>query len=431
MKRLFCIMTAMILILGLVPAAGTAETALTEVRNDAQGFTTRMPEGKTATVNDQGQLNIWLEGEGFVPNVWICRRSDKVDPDKLLYESYPAYLKDKFGDRLLDVSASGKTLEIGGKDLPAVAFIYEDIHGNTVYRINLVEVRNDGDVEYQARFSAEERDMALEALDAAVRYYQPDPATAATGNTAAIETTRYDDGERFSMMIPKGWKVLTWEEYSNFCFKAWDPSDPDRCFFLFMKMEPILKSEAARKIYQEMSDAVGTYGNIYEFFAKASVLEAPDLAHYLKIASEGKAYCQYFWKTGMVYNPDVHPEIFNAQVIQIANGIAAFRATDSTGRKIEGTAAVDSIMSAMAPAWINGVDCSSYTVYGYKGYTVPEGEMETWGTTLADCLCSFSFKEQYVRKAAGVSEEAKNLMLEVGSQLQQMHDAMVQAWSVY
>ena len=164
MKRLFCIMTAMILMLGLIPAAGTAETVLTEVRNDAQGFTTRMPEGKTATVNDQGQLNIWLEGEGFVPNVWICRRSDKVDPDKLLYESYPAYLKDKFGDRLLDVSASGKTLEIGGKILPAVAFIYADIHGNTVYRINLMEVRDDGDVEYICPHCGERYVPAMRAV---------------------------------------------------------------------------------------------------------------------------------------------------------------------------------------------------------------------------------------------------------------------------
>ncbi len=430
MKRLFCIMTAMILMLGLIPAAGTAETVLTEVRNDAQGFTTRMPEGKTATVNDQGQLNIWLEGEGFVPNVWICRRSDKVDPDKLLYESYPAYLKDKFGDRLLDVSASGKTLEIGGKILPAVAFIYADIHGNTVYRINLMEVRDDGDVEYQARFSEEDKDVALDALEAAIRYYQPDPASAAAGSTAPAELVKYSDG-RFSMLLPKGWNILTSDEYANFAFKAWDPSNPDRCIFMFMRHTPILKSYAAREIYEQFNKITKPLGdNKYEFMAKACVLEVPDMEHYVKLVPEGAEYCRYFWSTGQVLNPAVYPEMNGAEVVRKQNGCYAIRATDNAGRKIEGTVS-GTIVNAPFSNVINGVDCSFYIMYGFKGYTVPEGEMAVWGTTLADCLCSFSFEEQYVRAAVDVSEEDKEMLLECGRQMQEMHDAMVQAWALY
>ena len=450
MKRMFCMMISLILLCGLLPAAGTAETNLADARNDSQHFTTKMPEGHTCSVNDSGQMNIWLANPGYVPNIWIHRRDDKLDPAELLYKDYPAYMAEKYGEKLRATSTH-EYLEFGGKKLPAVSFIYKDANGYSIHQINLMEVRDDGDVEYQVRYSEEEKDMALEALDIAVQYYQPDavsqnPApsggfkrtgkttetqpTDTPASTQTIKTVRYRDN-RFSIMIPEGWEILTSGDYMTFCFKVWDPSSPDRCFFMFMKLEPALKSEQARAYYWDLHKTSSKFGdNSYLFFAKAPVMEKCDLASFLKIVPEGAEYGRYFYNTGLVLNPDVYPQMQNAKIVRNVDGIAVITATDDAGKKIEGIVTATPV-EAVVPYYVNGVDMSSYTVYGFTGITVPEGEGTAWLDVLLPCLCSFAFNPKYVEDAIGVSNAERDVLLARGELMSALQEAMVKAWVGY
>ena len=74
----------------------------------------------------------------------------------------------------------------------------------------------------------------------------------------------------FTVSLPKGWVMETMGAYIRFGFRAYDPANPARQIFYYGKMEPFIKSYAAREIYEDM-DAMGSMNP--GFFSEAPVLE--------------------------------------------------------------------------------------------------------------------------------------------------------------
>lgn len=174
MKLILSLILSLVLLCAVLSAA-SADTGLVTVRSDKEAFSTMAPAGKPVTFDaDDGSLYIWLDEEGYIPNLWVCRLEDKLnDPVRYVHELYEAYMKEQYGDRLVAVSKLSD-YEIGGKSLPAAVFTYKTTSGYLVNQINLVEARDDGDVVFQARYPNGDDEETLNALDAAIRYYQPD-----------------------------------------------------------------------------------------------------------------------------------------------------------------------------------------------------------------------------------------------------------------
>ena len=91
-----------------------------------------------------------------------------------------------------------------------------------------------------------------------------------SGVTRAQIDVNSDILSRFSMKVPTGWQIKTFGEYMDFGFKAWDPANPNRTIFMTLKLEPFLKSQAAKAKYQEVARQ---FGGTYTYFADAPVLE--------------------------------------------------------------------------------------------------------------------------------------------------------------
>lgn len=186
MKRILCLALALLLCAGVLPCA--AEGSLQEIRCEEEGYTTRMPANATYTYKDH-TLFIWLGDYGYVPNVYIVSRVNKLsDVDNYVHSVYPNYIKDTFGDKLVATSLH-EYLEVGGKRLPAASYIYKSSAGSNINLIHLVEVRPEGDIEYVARYLNGDREMTLDALDAAVRYYTPDGAAPTADAQQALAMT--------------------------------------------------------------------------------------------------------------------------------------------------------------------------------------------------------------------------------------------------
>lgn len=428
------------------------EEALEDVACAEQGYTTRMPAGLSTTWQEGNGLRVWVEEPGYVPNVLIWRRPQKLnDPENYVKNVYTDHMKNTYGDDLIGVS-NYEYFETGGKKLLATAYIYRASSGASINQIHLVEIRDDGDVEYDARFLNDQREETLKALDIAVRYYQPDNAPAPQPQTAEkkeeapapqpqaslISDIRpYSDG-RFSMDVPAGWQLMTESDYTTFCFKAWDPASPDRTYFLFMKLEPFLKSWGAKQKYIDLNNSLG--GNsLYQLFASAPVMESCTLDAFLGTIPAIRDFCDKFYAQGMTLNPAVIPEMTNVKIVEKTastimaaptcrdNSIARVTYQNYQGQLCE--AIVTAQPLDMLSYIFEGVDGGSYSVYMFMGVTSPLGELDSLADPLTGCLNTFAFEENYVRQAVMLSEQEKQALLEQAKAAQAAHDAMARAWN--
>lgn len=257
-------------------------------------------------------------------------------------------------------------------------------------------------------------------------------AACAAPKTAAVSDSR------FHMDLPAGWQVMTQGEYTGFCFKAWDPANPNRTFFLFMKLEPFLKGAAARAAYKRVSDSLGP-GNLYESFAYAPYMESCTLPAFLDAIPDCYAFCDRFYSVGLTISPSVLPQMRRVKIVSATrsplpapagcgdNRVAAVSFEDYLGQACEG------VVTAQPVNFISydflGVDGAPYSVYLFAGMTAPRGELSGLLPTLTACLSSFGFEESYVRKAIGVSNDETQALLAIGREMSALHTAMVEAWT--
>ena len=172
MKRMLSLFLALAVLLSA--GATFAEANDPEVLSCPQaGFSTRIPAGASWVYRD-GDVYVWLEDEGSVPNIWIYPRESKLnDPVRFMHETYPEYMKSEYGENLRAVSTM-EYYEVAGLKLTAVSFIYRSPNGYSIHQLNLVLPLDTRDVEFQVRYMDEERDMALAALETVIRYFRLD-----------------------------------------------------------------------------------------------------------------------------------------------------------------------------------------------------------------------------------------------------------------
>ena len=451
MKRTLCLILTLILLATLAALPAQAEE-LQDVFCQEQGFSTKIPAGLSAAWEDGNGLRVWVDTPGYVPHLLIWRREKKLnDPVNYLNNVYREHMENTYGDQMVGTNPC-KTYEIGGKTVYGARYIY-NASGNRLCLFRVVEVRDDGDVEYAAKFVYGEDAAALAVLETVVKYYQtgegktavtqgPAPKTGAkTLNVTPAQpilsgTKQYSDS-RFSMKLPEGWQIMTQSEYMTFCFKAWDPRNPNRTIFFFMKLEPFLKSWEAKAKYKQVNDSLG--GNsIYAISADAPVMESCTLKGLLDSIPQVEAFCEKYYETGLSISPSVIPQMTDVEIVERTasslpapatckeNIIGRITYKDYLGQSCEGLVTAQPV--DMMSYDFMGVDGWPYTVYLFMGVTSPMGEMTELEPVLTECLGSFGFTESYVKKAIDLSNEQTQALLAQGRAMQAAHDAMVDAW---
>ncbi|MBQ7486667.1 MAG: hypothetical protein IJT77_04145 [Clostridia bacterium] len=457
-------------------AAGSVSAGLEEIICDEQHFQTKVPAGLSSVFQEENGLRIWLDEPGYVPNIVIWRRtSDLEDPETYMKSEYPAYMKERYGNKLVGTTLH-EYYDIGGKRLLATSYIYKGSAGYPINQLHLYEVRDDGHVEYHVRYHNSEREMALAALDSAVRYYDaqngssgqavgkitgsgraasPSGTSGTTGsartsgsagsgakdlNVSAKQpivskTTTVKDN-RFSMKLPVNWKIQTGGEYMTFCYRAWDPSSPNRSVFMFMKLEPFLKSQAAKNMYKQIAD---TGAEMYRISSYYPVMESCSLKGLLDALPAATEFAAKYYQSGITINPALLPDITKANLLEKKpsslpcpdtckeNIIARIAYEDSKGQACEGLVTAQPLDPMTY--YLYGVDAWPYTVYLFMGVTCPMGELNELEPVLTDCLSSFNFESSYVKQAIGLSRAETESLLQYGQEMQAAHDAMVDAWS--
>lgn len=183
MKRLALVLTLVLLACACLPAM--AESELAAVTCAEGGFSTKILTDCTAQYTEGTGLQIYTGTAGYIPYVIISPRpADKQfsNPVNYLNNTYREYLENKYGDSMLGMNPA-KNWEIGGKTLIGARYKYK-VGDTTVCLLRLIEQRQDGDVEYTAKYIDGEDAKTMEALDAAVRYYSRGGADSAPAEDA-------------------------------------------------------------------------------------------------------------------------------------------------------------------------------------------------------------------------------------------------------
>ena len=165
---------------------------------EEERFSTKKPYHALTQYKDAiGYVGIafYLDVPGYPPYVMVHRRAAEKkfkNPEGYLNNTYREFLEDKFASARVSTSPA-KIWNVGGKQLTGAKYTISDEYGDTT-QLQLIEVRELGDVEYTAMYnSAEEEELVMKALEAAVANYAEDeaketpaasPAAAPAGNSA-------------------------------------------------------------------------------------------------------------------------------------------------------------------------------------------------------------------------------------------------------
>ena len=174
MKKLLALTLALILVLSLALCAEAEEQWAVYTCTEQQ-FSTKIPVNGTAGYNDQQKgLVIYTDVAGYIPYVTVSRRPmDRKfsNPVNYLNNVYREYMENTYADRYLGMIGTAKTREIGGRQLISAEYRFS-VSGYTVVQLQLMDVRDAGDVEYTVKYIDGKGDATLAALNEAVRYYQ-------------------------------------------------------------------------------------------------------------------------------------------------------------------------------------------------------------------------------------------------------------------
>ena len=177
MKKLIAIILTLALACAALPvlAADGTEFDCREMQ-----FTTKVPAGAAARYEEGNGLRIYTKSEGSIPYVQVYRRpleNKFSNPTGYLNNVIREYLEDKYGSDSLGMNPA-KTWEVGGKELLGARYYFR-LQGTKVTQIVLIEIRDGGDVQYDAKFYEGNEDITMAALEEAVRNYRETDTAAA------------------------------------------------------------------------------------------------------------------------------------------------------------------------------------------------------------------------------------------------------------
>ena len=162
-------------------STGNADSGLVDVHCDEDGFSTKVPaHNGTEYRTTKGQMGftIYYGDVGAAPCVIIHRRpmdGKFNNPQNYLNNIYREFLEEKYeGDGGSVGTNPASTWNIGGKDLIGARYFIR-IGDVAVTQVLLIDVRDEGDVEYLVIYRGEgEEKQVMDALNAAVANYAED-----------------------------------------------------------------------------------------------------------------------------------------------------------------------------------------------------------------------------------------------------------------
>jgi len=223
MKKVLCFALALMM---LCAAQGMALAAdeLADAVCPEQGFSTKAPAGLNMVYEEENGLRISVGTPGKVPFVLISRRPLELkfkDPVNFLNNVYREYMENTYGDKMIGTNPC-REYEVGGKKLLGARYLYQ-VQDYTLCLLRLIEVREDGDVEYSAKYIDGKGEATLFVLETAIQYYEVQEKTNDHLLSITIGGADYRIGtSTLNDFVENGW---TYEKENDGVFGLYSPEN--------------------------------------------------------------------------------------------------------------------------------------------------------------------------------------------------------------
>ena len=238
----------------------------------------------------------------------------------------------------------------------------------------------------------------------------------------------------FSMKKPKGWTIESGGSGIYYAIKVSDPNDSNNGIFLMLKIQPLLKSNEAKKQWNDYYNLTGKTQQ-YKLFADAVVLDNPTTEGFYQKFNEIGNYIKTIEPTFASFNFPVYKDFkkeeemeSNASMKSYALDSKVLRATFTGENDKKGEGLFLSSIVNFGGQSTNGVDLSYYMVYDIMTITSSEAKLIDYKDLLLESINSIEFSDSYVQKTIDDSNAQTQQALKINAEIQAAFDSYMSAW---
>ena len=237
----------------------------------------------------------------------------------------------------------------------------------------------------------------------------------------------------FSMKKPKGWTVQAGGEGIYYAIRVVDPKNDNNQIFLMLKIQPILKSQSAKKAWQDYAILAG--GAQYNVFSKAPVLESATTEGFFQIFGDVSSFANNIEPSLAsfkfpTFNNFTKLEESESQAIlkSVAMDSKILRATFTGSKGEAGEGMFLATVVNFGNSYQMGVDMGYYMIYDITAITSKKDEFIDYQDILMKCANSIEFTDSYVNKTIDDSNAQTQKSLQINAQIQASFDSYMNAW---
>lgn len=257
-----------------------------------------------------------------------------------------------------------------------------------------------------------------------------EPSSESGAQSAGLALETYT-GDGFSMLVPQGWTISLVGDGVTFGFLMQDPKDDSLAVFHYGKLEPFLKSEEARQSWKYWGPRTG---NGTDFFGEAPVCLEKTAKGLIDCWDECLTFQQYVGQ-GMLF-----PQLSDCVVLSCENYNGALAAEGvpetvavASGTTASGKSAYLTLTAAIfdpgyQDIFEEGIDTYYMTAYEVNGILMPQDCPEDVAKSLAMCLSSLQFTQEFVDRANQQSNEQLGAILQRSAENEALMDAVLRKW---
>ena len=238
----------------------------------------------------------------------------------------------------------------------------------------------------------------------------------------------------FSMKVPDGYKVDSAGSGVYYAIHAYDPDDDNNSIFLMIKMQPLLKSNSAKKFWNNYYNLSGKDSK-YKIFSDAVVLDNPTTEGFYKKFNDIGKYMNSVDATLSNFKFPVYSDFKKVEEFKsdtsmksVALDSKVLRATFTGNNKKKGEGMFLASIVNFGNQYQGGSDILYYMVYDIISVTANENDFIDYKDILLKSVNSIEFSDSYVKKTIDDNNAQTKKAMDLNASIQRAFDSYMSAW---
>ena len=239
--------------------------------------------------------------------------------------------------------------------------------------------------------------------------------------------------DTFKMKKPVGWNVESAGAGVYYAIRVYDTKDNNNQVFLMIKMQPLLKSEKAKKTWIDYANL--SNNSSYKVFSEAVVLSNPTTEGFYKKFGDITKYMNKIEPTLSnfkfpTFNDFEKIEEFESggSMKNVAKDSKILRATFNGENSAKGEGMFMASIVNFGDNFVNGTDILYYMVYDIVSITSAKDKFIDYKDVLLQSANSIEFSDAYVKKTIDDGNAQTKKALELNASIQRAFDSYMSAW---